>query len=61
MTDELLPNEDEERTEARRKFLKLASQVAVTTPAAVTLILAAATKRAKAGTNGSNGSGGSIL
>ena len=36
------------KLDARRDFLKKASQVAVTTPAAVTLILAAATKRAKA-------------
>jgi len=34
--------------EARRKFLKSAGQVAVTTPA-VTLLLAAGTKRANAG------------
>ncbi len=33
----------------RRDFLKKAAKVAVTTPAAVTLILSAGSKRAKAG------------
>jgi len=49
MTDDPTPVEGEERTEARRKFLKSASKAAVT-PAAVTLLLSAGTKRAVAGT-----------
>ena len=51
MTDDPTPIKDEERTEARRKFLKLASQVAVTTPA-VTMLLSAGTKKAGAGEYG---------
>jgi hypothetical protein len=38
------PAEGDTRTAARRKFLKRASQIAVTTPA-VTLLLAAGTKK----------------
>ena len=45
------PTEIEKRTEARREFLKRASQVAVTTPA-VTMLLSAGTKRAVAGQAG---------
>ena len=37
--------------DARRDFLKKAATASVAAPAAVTLILAAATKRAKAGIN----------
>lgn len=48
MTDDRTPIEDEERTEARGKFLKLASQVVVTTPA-VTMVLSAGIKKAVAG------------
>ena len=42
-------SEDDPRAEARRKFLKSASQVAVTTPA-VALLLSAGTRSVRAGT-----------
>ena len=39
-------------TEARREFLHKAAKVGIATPAAVTLILAAGNKRARAGCGG---------
>ena len=39
-------------TEARRKFLRKAAKVGIATPAAVTLMLAAGNKRARAGCRG---------
>ncbi len=40
---------DESQTKARREFLHRAAKVAVTTPAAVALLLAAKNKTARAG------------
>jgi hypothetical protein len=47
-TEGLIEDAEGPRTEARRKFLKTAGQVAVTSPA-VTLLLSAGMKRATAG------------
>ena len=50
MTDKPRQTETEgESATARRRFLKTAAAGAVATPAAVTLMLAAGTRRAKAG------------
>ena len=40
---------DKAKEDARRDFLKKAAKVGIATPAAVTLMLAAGTKRARAG------------
>ena len=50
MTDQRRQVETEgERAPAPRRFLKTAAAGAIATPAAVTLLLAAGTRRAKAG------------
>ena len=50
MTDTPRQTETEgERAPARRRFLKKAAAGAIATPAAVTLLLAAGTKRSRAG------------
>ena len=41
--------DDKAKKDARRDFLKKAAAVGIATPAAVTLMLAAGTKRSKAG------------